>query len=253
MRDLKRGFYPLGIAGFFLLFASCSYVPSVEFVKTYLSSEGGEWVSASFDGISFSGKYVDSKEMDTLFPPEENPYLLDGTPMTVFEVKVENGSNYTVELTFDEIYLLAYGAPSGQGKKQYRPYTPEFFQTLYPRDYTYRQDVDPFGRPTITKVRSEDFYKKIKVRETIFPEGRVLPGASVGGLIPFPPLKGEPKVLELLFSGVELYTYNRGESSGEQSRGSNATGEAEPVRISVPLKSIDVSLRFYLDFKKFPR
>jgi len=230
------------ISGALLLGTSCAYVPSVEFVRTYLSGDGKYWASVSFEGIVFSARYVDSREMETLFPSEENPYVLNDNPMTVFEVRVENSSNYTVEITFDDIYLLAY---QGGERKQYRPYTPDFFQTLYPRDYTYRQDVDPFGRPTITRVRSEDFYKKIKVRETIFPEGRVLPGATVEGLIPFPPLKGEPALLELQFSGVELYSCSEPETSSVNLTDAN-------VRVTSPLKSLDVSLRFYLKFKKYP-
>lgn len=201
----------------FLALAGCASKPEIVREMTSVPPEGGletaEPGMQEQDGVKVRVQYLNQIELAKI-AEENNPYLEGDTPLlTTFRVHIENKRKSRISFRIEDAVLL-----DGLGN-QYSALTYESFKNLYPstiyQKYEYSFIFDRYYMDTSV---SDDYYKRKKAAKTLFKGGKIFPGVTVEGIIPFDRISERAKNITLILTDIKLYreeTPEKENQSGE--------------------------------------
>lgn len=196
-----------------VLLAGCASKPEIVREMTAVPLEGelesAETETQEKDGVKVRVQYLNQIDLARI-AEQNNPYLEGDTPLlTTFRVRIENIRKSRISFRIEDAVLL-----DGLGQ-QYSALTYESFKNLYPstiyQKYEYSFIFDRYYMDTSV---SDDFYKRKKAAKTLFKGGKIFPGVTVEGIIPFDRISERARDVTLILTDIKLF---KEETPGKES------------------------------------
>ncbi len=168
-------------------------------------------VTKEKDNVIVTIRYMDKIELHEI-AKANNPYLEGDTPLlTTFKMTIENQRKNKISFNLQDAVIL-----DGLGH-QFQPLTYEDFKNMYPSTIYHQYEYSfVFNRYTKEPHLTDDYHKRTKAAKTLFKGGKIYPGVTVEGVLPFERLSAYAKDITLILSDIKLY--NEKEDSDKNSK-----------------------------------
>jgi len=153
------------------------------------------------DNIIITIRYMDKIELYEI-AKANNPYLEGDTPLlSTFKMTIQNNRESKIGFDIQNAVLL-----DGLGH-QYQPLTYEDFKNMYPSTIYHQYEYSfVFNRYTKEPHLTDDYHKRTKAAKTLFKGGKIYPGVTVEGVLPFERLSAYARDITLILSDIKLYS-----------------------------------------------
>ena len=158
-------------------------------------------IKAEKDNVIITVRYMDRMELYKI-AQDNNPYLDDNTPLlTTFMITIENKRKGRIHFDIKNAVLL-----DGKGH-QFQALTTESFKSLYPSTiYQQHEYSFVFNKYMKESYLTDDFHKRKEATRTLFKGGKIYPGVTVEGILPFERLTDYVSDITLILSDINLYS-----------------------------------------------
>lgn len=159
------------------------------------------------ENIIITVRYMDKIELQEL-AEENNPYMEGDVPLlTAFKITIKNKRKGKISFDLKNAVIL-----DGLGH-QYQALTRESFKSLYPSTVYQQYEYSyVFDRYTKQSYLTDDYHKRQKAVKTLFKGGKIYPGVTIDGILPFERLSAYAQNITLILSDIILYN---GDSSSD--------------------------------------
>ena len=160
-------------------------------------SRTNTYIEKEMDDINISIRYVDKIELNSM-APDNSPYL--EPLLSTFKMIIQNKRETKIEFNIKNAIIL-----DGLGN-QYQALSYEDFKSLYPATIYQQYEYSfVFNRYQKESYLTDDYHKRKEVARTLFRGGKIYPGVTVEGLLPFERLTNYSSDITLILSDIKLY------------------------------------------------
>ncbi len=160
-------------------------------------------VTLEKEGIIITIRYMDKIELREI-AKANNPYLEGDTPLlTTFKMIIRNNKESKISFNLQNAVLL-----DGLGH-QFQPLTYDDFKNMYPSTIYHQYEYSfVFNRYTKEPHLTDDYHKRTKAAKTLFKGGKIYPGITVEGVLPFERMSAYARDITLILSDIKLHNEN---------------------------------------------
>ncbi len=201
---MKIKFNIIILISFIFILSNCASKPDIIREMNPIQDENysinKKTIKAEKDDIIITVRYMDKIELSEL-AKDNNPYMEGDTPLlTAFKITIKNKRKAKIGFDLKNAVIL-----DGQGH-QFQALTYESFKSLYPstiyQQYEYSYVFERYSKQS---VLTDDYHKRKKAAKTLFKGGKIYPGVTIEGILPFERLSTYAREISLILSDIILY------------------------------------------------